>query len=166
MLVARAAPPEAVVAAVAAEAGELLGVDAAVLVRYDPQGAVTVVGAWTGTGAPAPTPVGSRFPLGGQNVTTLVFRTGQAARTDYVDMSGVIGDVATRDWGWRAAVSVPIRVEGRLWGAVMVVLTREELLPADAEARLAGVPELAATAIANAEAQAQVAAAPARLQSL
>ena len=80
-LVARRAPPEDVFAAVAAEAGELLGADVAVLARYDPHGAITVVGALTGTGAVAPAPVGSRLPLGGQNVITLVFRTGQAART-------------------------------------------------------------------------------------
>jgi signal transduction histidine kinase len=156
MLVAQAAPPESVFAAVAAEAGELLGVDVAVLIRYDPQGAITVVGAWTSTGAAAPTPLGSRLPLGGQNVSTLVFRTGRAARTDYVDVSGVIGDVATGDWGLRSSVGVPIRVEGRLWGAVIVALTREELLPADAEARLAGFTELLATAIASAQARAEL----------
>jgi signal transduction histidine kinase len=164
-LVARAPQPEDVFAAVAAEAGQLLGVDAAVLIRYDPPEVITVVGSWTGTGAAAPTPVGSRLPLGGQNVSTLVFRTGQAARTDCVDVSGVIGDVATRDWGWRAAVGVPIRVEDRLWGVMVVALAREELLPADAEVRLAGFTELAATAIANAEAQAEVTASRAELQS-
>ena len=163
MLVAQAAPPEAVFTAVAAEAGRLLGVDVAVLIRYDPQGAITVVGAWTSTDAPAPTPVGGRLPLGGDNVTTLVFRTGQAARTDYADVSGVIGDVATRDWGLRSSVGVPIRVEDRLWGAVMVALTGEELLPADAEERLAGFTELAATAVANAEAQAELTASRARI---
>ena len=155
-LVAQAAPPEDVFAAVAAEAGRLLGVDAAVLIRYGPPEAIMVVGSWTGTGAAAPTPVGSRLPLGGDNVTTLVFRTGQAARTDYADVSGVIGDVATRDWGWRAAVGVPIRVEGRLWGVMVVALTREELLPADTEARLAGFTELVATAIADAQARAEL----------
>ena len=112
---------------------------------------------------PAPTPVGGRLPLGGDNVTTLVFRTGQAARTDYADVSGVIGDVATRDWGLRSSVGVPIRVEDRLWGAVMVALTGEELLPADAEERLAGFTELAATAVANAEAQAELTASRARI---
>ena len=152
-LVAQAAPPEDVFAAVAAEAGRLLGVDAAVLIRYGPPEAIMVVGSWTGTGGAAPTPVGSRLPLGGDNVTTLVFRTGQAARTDYPDVSGVIGDVATGDWGWRAAAGVPIRVEGRLWGVMVVALTREELLPADAEARLAGFTELVATAIDDAQAR-------------
>ena len=155
-LVARAAPPDAVFAAVAAEA-RLLGVDAAVLIHYDPQDAIAVVGAWTSTGAAPPTSVGGQLPLGGDNVSTLVFRTGQAARTDYAAVSGVLGDVATRDWGWRAAVGVPIRVEGRLWGALIVALTREELLPADTEARLAGFTELVATAIANAESRAALA---------
>ena len=156
MLVAQAAPPEAVFAAVAGEAGRLLGMDVAVLIRYDPQDSITVVGAWTSTGAAPPTPVGGQLPLGGDNVSTLVFRTGQAARTDYAVVSGVLGDVATRDWGWRAAVGVPIGVEGRLWGAVIVALTREESLPADTEARLAGFTELVATAIANAQARGEL----------
>jgi signal transduction histidine kinase len=156
MLVAQAAPPDSVFAAVAAEAGQLLGVDMAVLVRYDPRETLTVVGAWTSTGAPAPTPVGGRLPLGGQNVTSLVFRTGQAARTDYGDASGVIGDVVTRDWRLRSSVGMPIRVEGRLWGSIVVGLTRPEPLTADAEARLAGFIELIATAIASAQARAEL----------
>jgi predicted ATPase/signal transduction histidine kinase len=162
-LVGRAAPPEAVFAAVVGEAGRLLGVDAAVLTRYDPQDKITVVGAWTSTGAAPPTPVGGQLPLGGDNVTTQVFRTGQAAWTDYAVASGVLGNVATRDWGWRSSVGVPIRAEGRLWGVMVVAMTSEELLPADAEARLAGFTELAATAIANAEARAEVSASRARI---
>jgi GAF domain-containing protein len=154
MLVAQAAPPEVVFAAVAAEAGELLGVDAAFLIRYDSLDAITV-GAWSAAAA-APSPVGRRLPLGGDNVTTLVFRTGQAARTDYAVVSGVIGDRATRDRGLRSSVGVPIRVEDRLWGVMIVALTREEPLPADAEARLAGFSELAATAIASAQARAEL----------
>ncbi|HWN63023.1 MAG TPA: GAF domain-containing protein, partial [Streptosporangiaceae bacterium] len=156
VLVAQAAPPEAVFAAVAAEAGRLLGVDAAVLARYDPRDAVTVVGVWTSTDAAVPTPVGTQLPVGGDNVTTLVFRTGQAARIDYAAASGVIGHVASQDWGWRAAAGVPIRVEDRLWGTMVVTLTREELLPADTEARLAGFTELVATAIANTQARVEL----------
>ena len=76
-LVARATPPEQVFAAVAAEVGRLLAVDFATLVRYDPQDTLEVAGAWTRTGAPAPTPVGGRLPLGGRNVTTLVYQSGR-----------------------------------------------------------------------------------------
>jgi hypothetical protein len=53
-----------VFAAVAGEAGRLLAVEFAVLVRYDhAQHTVEIVGTWTSTGVPAPTPVGSRLPL-------------------------------------------------------------------------------------------------------
>ena len=163
-LVAQAAPPELVFASVAEESGRLLAVDFAVLVRYDPPDTLEVTGTWTSTGAPAPTPVGGRLPLGGHNVTTLVHQTGQPARIDYDDaISGAIGQVATRDWGLRSSVGVPVSVEGRLWGAIVVALTGGEFLPADAEMRLAGFTELLATAIANAEAQAEVTASRARI---
>src|SRR5438270_1012759 len=125
MLVAGGAAPEAVFAAVAAESGRLLEVDYTVLVRYDPHDAITIVGTWTRTGAAAPTPVGSRLPLGGRNVTTLVCQTGRPARIDYADVSGVIGDVATYDWGLHSSVGVPISVEGHLWGVMVVALTRQ-----------------------------------------
>ena len=156
VLVAQAAPPEAVFAAVAGEVGRLLGVDVAVLVQYDPRESITMVGAWTSTGAAPPTPVGSQFSLGGNNASTLVFQTGQTARTEHADMSGMIGDGAVRDWGMRSSVGVPIKVEGRLWGAMVVASTRRESLPADAEARLAGFTELVATAIANTQAQVEL----------
>ena len=163
-LVARAAPPQEVFAAVAEEVGRLLAADFAILVRYDPPDTLEVAGTWTSTGAPAPTPVGGRLPLGGRNVTTLVHQTGQPARIDYDDaVSGAIGQVATGDWGLRSSVGVPVSVEGRLWGAMVVAFTRPELLPGDTEARLAGFTELVATAIANAGAQAEVTASRARI---
>jgi len=161
-LVARAAPPRDVFAAVAAAAGQLLDVDTTILSRYDPRDCVTTVGAWTGTGAVPPSPLGSQLALGGHNVTTLVFRTGQAERTHYTNVSGVIGDL-TRDWGLRSSVGVPIRVDRRLWGVMIVASAREELLPTDTEERLARFADLVATAIANAEARAEVVASRARI---
>jgi GAF domain-containing protein len=142
--------------AVAEEAGRLLEVDFATLVRYDPQDAITIVGTWTRTGAPPPIPVGDRMPLGGRNLTTLVYQTGRPQRIDYGDVSGTIGDTAARDWGLRSSAGVPIRVEGRLWGAMLVAFTREEPLPADAEARLAGFTELVGTAVADAQARTEL----------
>ena len=152
-LVARATPPAEVFAAVAEEVGLVLAVDFTILVRYDPQDTLEVVGAWTRTGAPAPTPVGGRLPLGGRNVTTLVFQTGGPTRIDYSDVSGVIGQVASRDWGLRSSVGVPVSAENRLWGCIVVAFGRQELLPADTEHRLAGFTELVATAIASTQAR-------------
>jgi len=152
-LVARAAAPEEVFAAVTAEAGRLLGAHHARMSRYDPDGAARVVATWSSNGAAHP--VGTRTPLGGRNLYTLVFQTHQAARLDdYADASGQAADLA-RKLGVRASIGVPIIVEGRLWGAIFVGSTREPL-PADAEARLAGFTELAAIAVANAQARTEL----------
>jgi len=151
-LVARATPPEQVLAAVAEEVGGLLDVDYTVMIRSDPQDMITVVGGWTAGGGDLPSPAGSRFEVGGRNVSTLTLRTGRPARLDaYVDVTGSIGDTGVHGWGFRSSVGVPISVEGRPWGLILVAYTREEQLPADTEARLASFTELAATAIANTE---------------
>jgi signal transduction histidine kinase len=161
-LVARAAPPEQVFAAVTAEAGRVLGTDIARMCRYDPDGAQTVVGAWTSTPA-LPAPVGTRVPPGGRNIAELVLETGRPARIDdYADASGRGAEFARR-WSLGASVGVPVSVAGRLWGYIVVGSTRAQPLPAGTEARLAGFTELVATAIANAEAQAALTASRARI---
>jgi signal transduction histidine kinase len=161
-LVARGVPPEEVFAAVTGEAGRVLSAETAHLGRYEPDGAVTFVAAW-GT-APGVQRVGSRFRLGGKNVTTLVFDTGRPARVDgYADASGQTGAYA-RERGVRWSVGTPVIVEGRLWGIMIVGMESGErpLLP-DAEARLASFTELVATAVANAESRAELVASRARI---
>jgi predicted ATPase/signal transduction histidine kinase len=162
-LVAKAAAPQDVFDAVAAESGQLLGTDVSALVRYDPPDAAEVVGVWTSVDRPVPTPVGWRLPLGGENLCTVVYRTSRPARIDHSGISGTIGAIATRKWGFQSSVAVPVSVENQLWGAIVLTSMREEPLPADTESRLAGFSELVATAIANAEAQAEVSASRARI---
>ena len=162
-LVARAEPPEAVFAAVAAEAGQLLAVDFAALIRYDEPDMREVMGLWQTARGTVPTQVGNRLPLGGHNVTTLVHRTRRAARTDRAHSTGVIGRIANTELRYHSACGVPVSAESRLWGALLVGFMREEVLPSDTEARLSGFAELVATAIANAEARAEVAASRARI---
>jgi signal transduction histidine kinase len=157
-LVAHVAPPEQVLAAVAEEVGRLLEVDYTVLIRSDPADMITVVGGWTATGVALPSPVGSRFEVGGRNVSTLTLRTGRPARLDaYVDVTGSIGTTGAQGWGFRSSVGVPISVEGRPWGLILVAYTRDQQLPADTEERLASFTELVATAIANTESRASLA---------
>jgi signal transduction histidine kinase len=159
-LVARGASASTLFGAVTEEITLLLAADATVLSRYDPDGYLTRVGRWSRPGVRLPP--GERSPLGGRNVSTMVFQTGQAARLDnYGDDAG---DAAA--WiaaGLRSSVGVPISVEGRLWGVVVAVSMSVEPLPADASARLAGFTELVATAIANAQAQAELTASRARI---
>ena len=159
-LVAQAAPPAQVFAAVAEEAGRLLHTGHAAMGRYGPDGTITAVAASDSAGDAFP--VGTRWGLGGQDLHTLVLRTGRAARID--DYAGALGPVGkvVRELGLRAGVGVPVRVEGRLWG-VMAVESRAGPMPAGAEARLAGFTELAGTAIANAEAQAALTSSRARI---
>ncbi|HXT91079.1 MAG TPA: GAF domain-containing protein, partial [Trebonia sp.] len=162
-LVARAEPPEAVFAAVAAEAGQLLAVDFAALIRYDEPDTGEVMGLWQTARGTVPTSVGNRLPLGGHNVTTLVHRTRRAARTDRAHSTGVIGRIANTESRYHSACGVPVAVQSRLWGAMLAGFMRDEVLPSDAEARLEGFAELVSTAIANAEARAEVAASRARI---
>jgi signal transduction histidine kinase len=162
-LVARGALPEDVFAAVAAEAGQLLKVDFTVLSRYERDGAVAVVGGWARVDPGRPLAVGARLEPGGQNMHTLVFQTGRPARIDdYDEASGPAADVA-HDWAFRSAVGAPISVEDRLWGVISVASARDEPLPADTEARLAGFTELVGTALANADTQSALAASRARI---
>ena len=153
-LVARGTPPEEVFVAITEEAAKLLSLDYAMMARYDPDSAISIVGAWSRTGASYP--LGTHAGLGGRNVPTLVLQTGRPARIDDYEVSGS-GPVAhaVRHFGFRAAVGVPVSVEGGIWG-VMIAASRVEPLPDGTEAQLTGFTELAATAIANAQARVEL----------
>jgi signal transduction histidine kinase len=155
-LVARGVPPREVFAAVTEEVGKLLPVEFAIMGRYEPEEVVVAVAAWRKTGNPWP-PVGSRWPLDGKNLVTVLFKTGRPARIDsYADASGSVG-VNARAHEFRSTVGAPIIVEGRSWGAMTVGSTElEEPLPPDAEAHLVSFTELLATAIANAESRTEL----------
>jgi PAS domain S-box-containing protein len=157
-LVARAAPPEDVFTAVAAETGRLRDADLVTISRFDVDGFATVVGAWPIGGAAHPFPVGSRVKYGRKNAHTVVFPTGRPAR---IDDYGVDAEIAPQ-WGIRSVVVVPIHIAGQLWGAIGLASTRD-ILPAGTEMWLAGFTELVATAIANAESRSEVAASRRRI---
>jgi signal transduction histidine kinase len=154
-LVARGVAPEQVFSAVTEEVGRVFGADAAVLSRYDRDGEhrATVVGAWTATGVAPPRGVGERVDFDGTQVTGIVFRDRASARIDRTE----------DEFGVRTSVGAPVVVAGQLWGAIVVRSTQTEPLPGGAEARLAGFTELIATAVANAEARAQLRASRARI---
>jgi GAF domain-containing protein len=154
-VVARGAAPEEVFAAITQEVGRLLLVDCADMSRCEPDGEVTFVASWGSSAAVFP--VGSRWKLEGNNLCSLVVRTGRPARIEsYANASGAI-DVAVRDAGVRSAVGTPIIVEGRVWGVMAAGSGQQEPLTSDTEARLVQFTELLATAVANAESRAGLA---------
>jgi len=131
----------------------VLDAEHAFIGRYDPDGTLEVIAAWTSAAA-ALIAVGTRFSTGGRNLITPVLQTGRPARLDeYFSAPGATGTFV-RESGIRATVGAPVSVEGQLWG-LMAVASEEELLPPGTEERLAAFTELAATAIANAQARAE-----------
>jgi GAF domain-containing protein len=148
-LVGRAVPPAKVFAAVTEEAGLLLDANYTVMARYDPGGVRTVVAAWSSTGAAFP--VGNRIRLGGRNVPTLVYRLGGRRGSTTTRAPRARPPRPSASLGSARLFGVPVSVEGRLWG-LMAAASRAGPLPAGTESRLSGFTELAATAIANAQA--------------
>jgi GAF domain-containing protein len=161
-LVARETSPADVFSAVTEEVGRLLGADIAALVRLEPGNTAILVAAW-GDGEGHPVPVGTHISLEGENVATMVLRTGRPARREIPEhASGPAADLARR-LGVTSTVGTPIVVEGRLWGGMSVSSRQPEPLPTDTESRIADFAELVATAIANAEARTELTASRARI---
>jgi PAS domain S-box-containing protein len=161
-LVARQRPPAEVFAAVTAEVGRLLPVETASMLRYEDDATATVVASWGELGSDIFV-VGARLPVGGENVTAWVRRTGRPARRDdHETASGLVGD-HMRELGINAAVGCPIEVDGRLWGVTIAAQRHPEPLPAGTESRIAQFTELIATAISNVQARSDLAASRARI---
>jgi len=131
-----------------------------VLLRYDAPGTATVLATSDGYLGP----IGRSWPVEGDiSAIAQVCRTGLPARADYT--MSVQGPIATaaRAARARSAVAVPVVVDGTFWG-VMAVGSREiEPLPNDFEGRLVKFTELLATALANAESSAELAASRQRI---
>jgi signal transduction histidine kinase len=160
-LAASAATPDELFAAVTEEVGKQLPVDLTRMLRYESDGTATVVAGWSRTGEPAS--LGPRLPIGGRNISTLVWQTSRPARLEnYAEASGALADEA-RSEGFRSSVGTPIIVDDRLWGVMMAALTRPKPMPTGTEEHLADLTELVATAIANAESRADLAASRARI---
>jgi PAS domain S-box-containing protein len=160
-LVARGVPPAEVFEAVAREAGQLLGVDAMHMGRYDDGAAISIAG-WSRAGDHLP--VGTRVELDGANVASLVLQSGRPARIDgHSAASGATAERLRHGLGVYSSVAVPIVVDDRLWGLMIASSKQDQPLPADTESRLLGFTELVATAISNTEARRELAASRARL---
>jgi signal transduction histidine kinase len=159
-LVARAVPPDEIFSAVATEVGRLVGADDTAVVRFEPDGAATVV---VGVGEDR-APAGTRWKADDVSAITRVWRTGRSARVDddaWKEASGRLPDTLRR-LHVRSMAASPILVEGRLWGALSVATTHAPL-PADTEQRMGNFTELVATAMANAESRAELTASRVRI---
>jgi sugar diacid utilization regulator len=146
-LVARGVEPLEVFGAVAEEMHRCVPADTAGLWRFETDGEITIVAAAADPAARAKWPLGTRTPVEGNTIATLVQRTGRPARVDSYDT--VAGPIAARvrSVGVRAAVGVPVIVDGRVWGLAAVGSLQPGPMPADTEVRIGRFAELISTAL-------------------
>jgi len=148
VLVARGVSSTDIFSAVSDEVAHLFDSEHTAIARFEGSEAV-VVGTCAGIRGPW---VGWRVELEEPLMITSVQRTGRPARRWALPFGPIAKYLAEgRPIG---TVAAPIMVEGKVWG-VMVVWSPEEL-PPDTEHRLESFAELVATAIANAEARAEI----------
>jgi signal transduction histidine kinase len=153
-LVAHGAPAPQIYDAVAEEVGPLLGAEITAIQSYEPDGYTTLLGSWGKLRDVFP--VGRRWKLEGDNVTTLVYRTERPVRLDHYERATGSVPPEVRKGGVHSVVASPIVVTGRVWGVVVAGTSRADPLPTDAESRIAEFTELVATAISNIQARGEV----------
>ncbi len=161
-LVAQAVPTAELFEAVTREVGLQSGADLARMERFESDGTVSALAAWSRSGGPQ-LAVGTRFALEGASIAAQVYETGRPARVDtFAEATGPIAHEA-RGLGIRSSVGCPIVVAGRTWGVIAASTRRETPFPPNTESRIADFTELVATAVSNAEAQAELVASRTRL---
>jgi GAF domain-containing protein len=160
-LVAREVPPAQVFSAVTREVGLSSGADLARMERYEADGTVSGVAAWSRQGEELA--IGTRFELEGLSIAALVLQERGPVRVDsFVAASGPIAQEA-RALGIRSSVGCPIVVAGQVWGVIAASSRGDVPFPVETEAQMAQFTELVATAIANAENQNELRASRARI---
>jgi diguanylate cyclase (GGDEF)-like protein len=146
--VGRGEEPETLLGLVAEQMAWLVNADGAGIVVFEGAERARIVGRW----AVDPTLVAATpdfLPLEGEGATARVFATGRTHRVDYLEPTGGTGSPLP----WQSSVAAPIRVEGRLWGALGAVSIGGTPLSADAEEQMERFAELVGMAIANTEAR-------------
>ncbi|MDQ1465680.1 MAG: hypothetical protein QOH10_95, partial [Actinomycetota bacterium] len=107
-LVANAAPPAELFAAVAEEVGQLLGTGLAGMARYEMDETVTVVATWAAEGehgGPHPLVPGP-WPIEGDDLASMISRTGRPVRIDsYDDVHGPIAAFVRDELGVVSSVA-------------------------------------------------------------
>lgn len=151
-LAAQDVPADQVLAAVARQASRLTDVDFSTLLRFESDGSTEIAAL---DGAPAGITVGMRAPATGDGATQRVWRTGQPARIDNLAGASSHWAQVAHGHGFTTSAAVPILIQGTLWG-VLVVVGRDKPLPAQIHIHLTSFAELAATAIAAAQARSKL----------
>ncbi|WP_159616255.1 GAF domain-containing protein [Arthrobacter zhaoguopingii] len=144
-LVARASRTEDVFQLAAIEASRQLDGDAVTITRYTAGDEIMVVAAHAG-----PTPIGTRIKFGPGTQPHRVRHQKSSVRVD--DFRLEVNAALAEKYGLRACVSVPVIIEGVVWGAFSATSLTGPL-PRRTEDRLESFAQLVVTTIANIEAR-------------
>jgi signal transduction histidine kinase len=160
LLAARGVSTEPLFAAVNQELVRLVGADAAAVLRFEPEETITLLAAWSATGAPVA--VGEQQPVNAAlrrlRDSALPMRCGPCD----VPLTGpFIAEI--RRLGIRATVAVPIEVDERVWGVSVAASQSPQPFPAGTEARMVEFVDLVAASISSAQNRAELAASRARV---
>ncbi|HWE09125.1 MAG TPA: PAS domain-containing sensor histidine kinase [Solirubrobacteraceae bacterium] len=160
-LVAERHDPDELFNAVAVEVGQLLSADATRLLRYQQDGTACVVGSYGASDVEIG--VGPQLSLDHGRLWGRVARARSPDGADHLrDGSDAVAKRLLAA-GLAAAVAVPIVVSGRPWGAIAAAWKRPDMAGGDTELRMAQFTELVATAVANAQSGAELAASRRRI---
>jgi len=160
--VASESRPEHIFQTVTEEVGRLLGADSASMIRYVPDADDGVILGYWRRADPVQddTAIGRMVSFSGPSA--FVRQTASSTRYE-------AGGTLLPGWrerfraqGTSSAVTAPVLVAGRVWGAVTAI-RNEGSFPPDAEQRIAQFTNLVATALANAEARQELLASRARI---
>jgi signal transduction histidine kinase len=158
--VAAEVEPERLFGLIAEEVGRALDAGIGNILRYSGDGTALVMGVWSeGAGT---IPVGTTLDLDGDTIAPTIWRTHRPARYDSLEgKTGALAD-QLRSTGIKAAVGAPVIFGGDLWGAV-IISSDDAPFPPEAEFRVGDFADLAAQAIANAQARKELAASRVRI---
>ncbi len=131
---------------VAAEMARVLEADGGRVVRYLDDHSAEVLGAWRRDGLP-PVPAGERLLVDPASAVARVRETGHTAQMEIATRAPAV---------LRFAIAAPVRVTGRLWGAVAAAYTAPSDAPEGAAERVERFAKLVSLAVADAEARARL----------
>lgn len=156
-VVAREGDLQEIARVIAEEATLLLGATGSAVYRFEsPEVATCVAGHPAGDDDGAIVP--QTITIGGSTATGRTSRTGQTARVDdYAELEAEPSVRQVLDSGLRSGISAPLTTGGRVWGALTAGSTDARAFGPAEERRLEAFAELAAIAVANAEARAELA---------
>jgi len=160
-LVARGAEPQQVFDAICDETEQLVAATNVTLGRITTDGfLVALAGSSLEQSQIAP---GTRLAMGDDTLTATIARTRAPAQRDGYDSASSELAERVRQLGIRASVGAPILVEGELWGILAASKDSAGTFAVRDEERVARFAELAATAISNTTARAELIASRARI---